>query len=1045
MITLQQLDEAITQYNAEIVPAMLRSNYHLILVKGGKDYSHLSEQSHFAHIINGVFGFAQLVRFLIQQKIVINGLDDLAFRQTLALFTIHEVHKDHEVEKLGNSEFGIPLERLQQEYNSLGLERFAEVDRHLMRAANVHKRSPRQGDLQVSDNPRAARLWLYVRIADTMASVRTPEEAAASLHSYLSDLSPVFVPHNPPGRYALYYHRIPDLRGVLTNTLHQAVSQLLQEMYGWFPLLHFVSGTLYVGSAPAEPMSFDQVVQEVREAVMRHLVERGAESTDAIRAGIRKKDHDVEKYVYSFADPPALLEVIKDDCCAIKKPDVKIFQTERVKLFKEGRKSELPAGWSEVTLWERLEIDKESSEMIGSHTARCFQYLLYADGFFRALNPSGSTSSMEWLMVALETPERIRPQLREIGKLWATGGLGKYVLPIAYHFLQGPEFADRPAGALPHEDVLERLHQRVLAAFREIDTATGRRQLVAGMGLREDLTAYLKANLQLSFSQAVQLDDDGLAAHIAPRRKGHTGRLCSLCNRSSPFTSELRTGILDDFGRVFSNRVLPALEAPSGMRLWCPVCQLEFILRKLSGMGLPPGADYGKSQRINLYVLPTFSFTPDHIRMLDSLLQPFRRVTSLPIRDYGATWGLPHYWLQRRSLDPEWLVELADVLEREAEKIAGWGGADFVGERITLGPIQSLPHYYLLSWEKAASSGEKKDERIATRTEAWAKAVFVAAALCGLTSCKVYVTEQPYIPDANPASLRSTITLDSPPPAIRALLGGCADTISLYGREQGARSGLEDALDAGAAMWMVTTEVHAPDRQTKDKHIAGRLSDVNSSVLAGATFYKEYARLNEGQTPPPPLVRACEVLLEIAAKNSGGKLMNLVEQIAQKSLEIAWPLKSYGRGKAHSYELVFREAIVAMRKAQQVLPEMRLATLSQTPPSAETIAELKYLAAGTLLKGLERRHANHRGEIRVRAWGAELTRLVGEFVDILVEYMYLQLAGGSFAAFLRLENSIADGIFYYTDRHLPLLWAEYNKARELNKAKSDTSEFTNPN
>ena len=170
--------------------------------------------------------------------------------------------------------------------------------------------------------------------------------------------------------------------------------------------------------------------------------------------------------------------------------------------------------------------------------------------------------------------------------------------------------------------------------------------------------------------------------------------------------------------------------------------------------------------------------------------------------------------------------------------------------------------------------------------------------------------------------------------------------------------------------------------------------------------------------------------------------MNLVEKIAKKSLEIALPSSTTGRGKARRYELVFREAVSAMRKAQQVIPEMREAALGGQRPSEQSIAELKHLTAGTLLKGLERRQGSRRGEIYVRAWGEELGRLVMEFVDILVDDLYLGRAEGSFARFLRLENQLADGIYYYTDRNLSRLWSEYQhqKAARAEEAASQTEQ-----
>jgi hypothetical protein len=230
---------------------------------------------------------------------------------------------------------------------------------------------------------------------------------------------------------------------------------------------------------------------------------------------------------------------------------------------------------------------------------------------------------------------------------------------------------------------------------------------------------------------------------------------------------------------------------------------------------------------------------------------------------------------------------------------------------------------------------------------------------------------------------------------------------------------------------VVTADVHKEDRGTKDKHISGRLEKLNTSPLAGATFYKDFGRLNEGQSPHPTLTKACEVLLETQADLHGGELMDLVEKIAQKSLEIALPIPPPppGRGKARRYELVFREGVSAMRKAQQMIPEMRAVALGERAPEAQSVAELKRLTAGTLLKGLERRQGSSRGETFVRAWGERLGRLVGEFIDILVDELYLGRAGGSFARFLRLENALADGIYYYTDRNLSRLWEEHKQQK----------------
>jgi len=1026
MLELSVIERVLDEYVQRFVPAMQRWRYHLILAKGGPEYAHLPEQSLFTHLINGVFGLTRFVRFLSEKEMPIVGLDEEAFRKALALFSVHEVHKLPGVERIGSSEFAISLGRLREEYDRLGLRDFADVDENLMRAVNVHRRSPRHGDVLVSGDPDASRLWLLVRLADTLASVKTPEEAINSLKGYLADLGPAFAPKSPPGKYALYYHELKDVRGVVTGLIHQAVAERLEQEYDFFPLLYFATGTLYLGPTQVETPDQDAFTQRVIDSVLGALTRyAGTGVKDAALTGVRKTRYDFEDFVYSFADVGTLLEIASERAGGSKGKQIK---SDIDSL--PGKKG-VPEGWDDAeTVARYLEMDLHQPDAFLDCWDRARNYLLYVDHIVGKLSPE---SPVEWLLGAFPIPSEAADHLRQVAEAWGRGGFGKYVVPIAYHFLKGPAFADRPAEALPPEEVMRRLHEYTLAALQQLNTQAGRQAVVAGLGFRQDLTDYLQEHLYLSFAPEVHLSDDALATYSRPKKRSHSAEMCSLCNRKSEYTQALRTGILDDFGRVFSNRVLPAQEAPQGNRTWCPICHLEFIFRKLLGLGLPGNASYGISYRVFLYILPTFSFTPEHLRLFHPLLDRFARVTNLPVRDYGRDApGAPRLWLERRDFDPYWVDELMEVLDRQAARIAEWGGRDYVGERLHTTPIRAEPHYYLIIWEKAARDQERDDTRIATRTEAWAKALFAAVAISGLTSCKVYVTERPYLPVADPAELKATITLDGPPPALRGLLGGRTDEVSLYGREKGRRSGLERVLDLSAALWTVTADVHAPNRNTKDKHISGRLGTLNTSPLAGATFYKEYGRLNDGQSPFLALTTACEVLLEI----QGGEMMDLVKRIAQKSLEIALPWRGGGRGKARRYELVFRETVSAMRKAQKMIPEMREAAVGRRRPSEQSIAELKRLTAGTLLKGLERRQGSGRGEITVRAWGDQLGRLVGEFVDILVDDLYLGRAGGSFARFLRLENSLADGIYYYTDRNLSRLWDEYNQQKAARQAKA---------
>jgi hypothetical protein len=371
------------------------------------------------------------------------------------------------------------------------------------------------------------------------------------------------------------------------------------------------------------------------------------------------------------------------------------------------------------------------------------------------------------------------------------------------------------------------------------------------------------------------------------------------------------------------------------------------------------------------------------------------------------------------------------VLERESARIAGKA----FGE--TLRTARTLQANYLLApWEKAVRDREEDDARIPTHTEAWAKATYIAAIIASLTGCRVFATTRPYVPIADPSELKATVTLDAPPAVIAKLLGNeqdpklkdWTDSISLYGIEEGRASGLERALDLFSALWMVTSDVHKADSQTKDKHIAERLGELMTNPLAGAHFYKEYSRLNDDASPFPTLATACAILLE----HLGGDMQDIVQELADLSLRIWEPDWRAGRGKAHDYEWVFRETVTAIQNSFALIPESRAAVVTGKPLPPEALEAVKKIAAGTVLKGLQRRIDRRDGYFPELQ---QLAALVGEFVALVVDEIFVKRAGSSVSQFVRLENRLADGLYYLTDRYKAQKFEE-RKAEKANQTAS---------
>ncbi|MGQ9632200.1 MAG: hypothetical protein ACUVXI_18085 [bacterium] len=238
---------------------------------------------------------------------------------------------------------------------------------------------------------------------------------------------------------------------------------------------------------------------------------------------------------------------------------------------------------------------------------------------------------------------------------------------------------------------------------------------------------------------------------------------------------------------------------------------------------------------------------------------------------------------------------------------------------------------------------------------------------------------------------------------------------------------LPEMLDLLSALWQINSDYGSErERRTrakaKDKHVAERLEALATNPLAGAFFYKQYSRLPDEPTPYPIYTRACGVLLE----RKGGDIVDVVKLLAEKSMGLFLPYPQYGRGKAHTYELVFREAVDALRKAP-----------------AASLDEMRIFAAGRLLKSLERRWRSRRGEGIVNPYREDLNQMAKEFIDLLVDEVLVKRADKSMAQFNRLANSFADAIYFEIDRNVSTRLSEWRAkyGKERASAEADPKLF----
>lgn len=957
------------------------------------------DQPLLVHIQNGVFGLLQVLSFLDKEGIQL--VDESGLRRAVAMYVTHDLHKMTEYaisREEKRSQFDQSLEDYLAEINALGLDTFADTVPAMHRAAAVSLCSPKTGDLSACP-PGTALLVDLVHLADCMASM-TGCQQTATLANRLQKLL-------PPGKaqkYAFYYHCLDDIKGLFTNLIHRAVSQVLETEYGLYALLYFADSTLYLGPAelrlPERTALLPRVEQEIFQLLLQQPPSDLSDAFDTLnikvqsyaflfldaagvsallrqyaantaQTGFWRKT--LEKHIKDYSILQELSQQIKDDVLLQKLAQEELY-----------RKLGMPPGWDE---------DITRNQAVFS-TAR---YLAAAKRLWERLQPGadGLAELTRLLGLPAEELELVR---RCIPDKYSKDKTYDDCIALAWRWLAGFSAAGRSGFSMPVDMLLNYLEKTFLPAWQSMLKASRRQELVEHeLALRSGLAAYLAEHLFFSWDNQ-QPEQTGAtvksryAEYCRPRSSAQK-KFCSLCNGSIPAAmkdSNIKAGIFEGEVQTYSNRVRPTGERGVQALVWCPVCYLEYMLRQFAGVAYAAGAERSKSDRLYLFLLPDYSFTRLGLMHFSRLLQDLGGRTRLRLRGTADKPGLPQLWLESRQgegspVSAAWLNKLRRSWQEEAASISEkWqqDGRRPLGDQFSLASFEQT-NFFLAVYERSASQSAK-DVAIPTRSEIWAKATYAALLAHLLLGVRVLVTEKPYLPVSDPGALRTALLLDGLHPVLRLL----------WPDQQSGRWGelhlaqLPRVLDVLAALWEVVNVL-----DSKDKNIARRFQAQLASPLGGAMFYKEEVRQQAFVTPA--FVLACRTLLDYY----GGAEMDLAREIAELSMEIFLPRRGKQEGRAHRYETVFRTAVESLKKSAGFSP-----------------AEMKTLLAGTLQKRLQRLDGGDTGYLACR--GEELAEKLSRLADLLVDELFIKRCGGSMARLNSLSNALADGIYFITDTQI---------------------------
>jgi len=563
------------------------------------------DQSLTAHILNGLFAGMRLAERLPPEK----ALSDAEQRLWVLGYIVHDYTKVYGIKVPAGQ-----LDTIRQVVRCLGEDLGFEVyladwldylDDIVFLAQNTQK--VEGANLNLRDyrlKTRSRRLdvlRLLASYADVLVHVKSPSEVmlrasdgrdrAENLRKTLADLFGAgWAPR-------LAYHRLTDVRGLLSNLVNNAIMTELKER-GYEPYLFFPNGAVYLVDPKTEAMVDSQRVADV---VWQRVLEVVGESETF---GVRRAGT-------GFIPSSALYELtgLEGVLAAGCRKAMGIASSKAA-----ARLYGFFTGESESDLKRRIGDDaervQEEQERIVNEQGLPFDVRVDRLGEFLTMvyrtvrdNFKRSPDVRPVLLDALKLAGQMTPEEATQQK----GGTYFGWFYAASRYVQAHLGLD-DAGI---EDAMHDVSEWVLTWVEENGL-----EARAGKGMEEGVKDYIVTRLELD---GQKLDESkNVPATFAQElnrymiAKVERKRLCSMC--SSPYEAvEQEATEVPFVNQQYSNK--NPLDVGMLIRGVCPVCRIEMILRLIQQEGLSEGR-----KPVQLYLYPTYFFTLETERVAKTFL-----------------------------------------------------------------------------------------------------------------------------------------------------------------------------------------------------------------------------------------------------------------------------------------------------------------------------------------------------------------------------------------------------------------------------------------
>jgi len=713
------------------------------------------DQSLTAHILNGLFAGLRLAEWLPVEK----ALSDLEQRLWILGYVVHDYTKVYGI-KIQAGQLDVIREMIRYLGQDLAFDSYFTdwsdyLDDIVFLAQNTQKvegANLNLRDYRLKTHPRRLDVLRYLSsYADVLVHIKSPSDVmlpetngrntAENLRKMLDDL---FGSGQAP---RLVYHKLSDVRGLLSNLVHNVVIAQLREG-GYEPYLFFPNGVVYLANPSVEAkMDPKSVADTVWEKTLDIIGESETFGVKPWTTGLQ-----VSSGLYEMAGLTGVLQASRRRLMRLTSNNA----PARLYGFFTGKSgNDLKNQFGDNT--ELIKTEQETlvkAQGIPSdgrvHKLGEFLSMIYQ---VVSKKYKKATDLPSFLLQTLNLQGTVTPEDAKRQK----GGVYFGWLYAAARYVQASPSLDDASV----EDVMRNISEQVLSwvETRKLEAKTGK-------GLAEAIKDYVVAQLEVDGRKANENGDGRarfereLSGYVAAKEQRKC--LCSMC--SSPYRAvEQEITEVPFANQQYSNK--NPLDTGMLVRGVCPVCRIEMILRLVQQEGLNE-----ERKPIQMYLYPTYFFTSETSQVLRYFTDRFRMLNLFGLRNElrQSGFSLNNFLQHEGFLVTE--EELPKTLRLSRTRPPKYAESDQAG-------------FFFLAIEPLVKRRLGEKSKI-TDTDSWAVPALLAVGLPLLLDVKVVATSS-FVPlFYSGADFQETAILDGPH----------AFTSHLWGKDRFRVDELEEAL-----------------------------------------------------------------------------------------------------------------------------------------------------------------------------------------------------------------------------------------------------------